>query len=220
MSLKAVFFDLDGTLLDTAPNFVIAMNKMLARRDRAPIAEQALRAVVSDGANAMLQLVFGTTPDDAEFPALRQEFLDCYLEDLASVTTAYPGIDSLIGELAARGVAWGIVTNKPATYAEPLMTFFDFASEPSALICPDHVTERKPAPDALLLACEQTGCSPDQAIYVGDHQRDIECGINAGMPTVAVGYGYIHTTDSHTCWNADHTVESANEIWPIVHRYL
>lgn len=220
MTLRAVFFDLDGTLLDTAPNFVIAMNKMLARRDRAPVTDTALREVVSDGANAMLHRVFGVTVEDQSFADLRQEFLDIYLEDLASGTTAYPGVEALIAKLAERDLAWGIVTNKPWTYAEPLMRHFTFASDPSALVCPEHVAERKPAPDALLLACEQTGCTPADAIYVGDHRRDIECGINAGMPTVAVGYGYIHSDDCHTRWNASHAVMEADEIWPIINTYL
>lgn len=220
MALKAVFFDLDGTLLDTAPNFVIAMNKMLERKNRPAISSDELHEVVSEGAHAMLKRVFGVDTTLPEFAPLRSEFLDIYLEDLASGTTPYPGIETLITEIKNSKLTWGVVTNKPATYAEPLMTFFNFAVPPKVVICPEHVAERKPAPDALLLACRQSGCEPHEAIYIGDHRRDIECGINAGMPTVAVGYGYIHADDCHTRWNADHTVMEAHEIWPIINNYL
>lgn len=220
MPLNAVFFDLDGTLLDTAPDLAKALNKLLVEKQREPLAESEVRAVVSDGANAMLKLAFNQTPDQEGFDLLRKQMLDYYLDDIAGGTTPFEGIEELINTLTRHGIPWGIVTNKPWPYAEPLMAQFNFASAPAALICPEHVSERKPAPEALFLACEKVGCEATNAVYIGDHLRDIQCGINAGMPTIAVGYGYIHADDSHLNWNARHNVGHAREIWPILQAYL
>lgn len=219
MSLRAVFFDLDGTLLDTAPDLANALNKLLQSQGKAPLPLTDIRRVVSNGANAMLELAFNKTPSEAGFGELRQALLDYYLEDLASHTTPFAGIEDLLAKITAAGLRWGIVTNKPAPYAEPLMREFAFASAPATLICPEHVAQRKPAPDALFLACQHAGCSPAEALYIGDHKRDIQCGTNAGMPTIAVGYGYIAADDHHENWNASHSVKHAREIWPIVQAY-
>lgn len=219
MTLRAVFFDLDGTLLDTAPDLAKALNKLLAAKQRPQLKFDDVRRVVSNGANAMLELAFGTQPGDSDFDALRDALLSYYLEDLAGATQPFAGIDMLLTNIAEHGLAWGIVTNKPWPYTEPLMQQFEFASHPAAIVCPEHVKERKPAPDALYHACNAVGCHPDEAIYVGDHERDILCGINAGMPTVAVGYGYIASDDHHESWNATHTVMYAKDIWPIIQKY-
>lgn len=220
MTLRAVFFDLDGTLLDTAPDLAKALNHLLRAKEKDPLPFEPVRRVVSDGAYALLNLGFGVEKNDAETADLRQELLDYYLQDLSSETHPFPGINELIENLHAHDINWGIVTNKPWAYTEPLMKRYEFARPPSCVICPDHVEQRKPHPEALLLACSQTGCTPDEAIYVGDHLRDIQCGQRASMPTISVGYGYISPEDSHLNWNADHVVDTAEEIWPIVRTYI
>lgn len=220
MSLRAVFFDLDGTLLDTATDMGNALNTLLVKEGKDPLPMEIIRNHVSNGAAALVRLGFNITQENENFPRLRQHFLDCYLTDLASHTELFPGLDALITTLADNDIAWGIVTNKPWTYTEPLLKHFRFASNPVAVLCPDHVKERKPAPDSLLLACQQANCHVEEAIYVGDHARDIECGIRAGMDTIAVGYGYIDTGDDHRTWGATHAVDTGDELWPIIKTYI
>lgn len=219
MSLKAVFFDLDGTLLDTAVDLGNALNHVLAEFDKPIIPLLESRNIVSNGAAALIKAGFKVNESDENFWQLREKLLDYYLQDLASHTTPFEGIEELISKLAEHGIKWGIVTNKPVTYAEPLMKFFQFASEPVALICPDHVTNRKPDPEALILACKYADCAISEALYVGDHLRDIQCGQNAGMPTVAVSYGYIEAHDDYRAWNATHCVDHASEIWPLIQNH-
>ncbi|WP_346836746.1 HAD-IA family hydrolase [Microbulbifer sp. SAOS-129_SWC] len=214
--MKAVLFDLDGTLFDTAPDFIVVLNRLREQEQLPPLADEAVRAVVSNGARAMVALGFGTDEGHPAFEGLRQRFLDLYLAHLADKTVLFPGIRTLLDELAARNIAWGIVTNKPSTYTEPLMRAFDHLPAPGAVVCPDHVTNRKPDPEPVLLACQQIGCRPEEAIYVGDHERDIRAGRNAGMPTVACRYGYIDQGDDPANWGADHLVESAEDIWPLL----
>ncbi|MFT5081992.1 MAG: 2-phosphoglycolate phosphatase [Lentisphaeria bacterium] len=220
MTLKAVFFDLDGTLLDTAPDLANALNHLLLSRGKLPLTYASIRSVVSDGAYAMLELGFGVDKDHPDTPTLRQELLDFYLEDLSTHSIPFPGISAVIDKLHEHGLAWGIVTNKPWTYTKPLMERFDFASAPICTICPDHVSERKPHPEALILACQTAGCNNDEALYVGDHLRDIQCGQRANMTTIAVGYGYISPGDSHKLWKADHAIESGSDLWPVIFSYL
>lgn len=219
MTLKAVFFDLDGTLLDTAPDLATALNKLLASKNLPTLPAEEVRNTVSNGANALIEQAFGLLPEDPGAPELRQQLLDYYAEDLSSHTTAFDGIEGLLENLTEQGIKWGIVTNKPAPYAEPLMKDFHFASDPVCLICPEHVKQRKPDPEALYLACEQAGCAVEEAIYIGDHLRDIQCGQNAGMPTISVSYGYISANDDIALWQATHSVNHASELWPIIQTY-
>lgn len=220
MTLNAVFFDLDGTLLDTAPDLSNALNRLLETEGKAPIPLEIARNVVSDGAYALLKLGFGVNPTDPETPKLRQQLLDFYLEDLHSGTTFFPGLDTLIEKFEQIKLDWGIVTNKPETYATPLINSFNFSHRPICLICPDHVKNRKPDPEPLELACQQANYEKDTVIYVGDHLRDIQCGINAGIKTIAVNYGYIAENDSAHNWGADHVVEHGDELWPVIEQYL
>ena len=220
MKLKAVFFDLDGTLLDTAPDLVKALNRTLNANNKASLPFDVARDAVSDGANAMLEMGFDIPRNSQDILPLRQQMLDFYLEDLSGDTHPFSGITTLIQKLANQNIIWGIATNKPWTYTEPLMKRFTFASDPICTLCPDHVENRKPAPDSLYLACEYARCSIDEAIYIGDHHRDILCGQNAGMKTIAATYGYIDKGDDPKNWNADYSVNSAEEIWPILQPLL
>ena len=220
MTIKAVFFDLDGTLLDTATDLGNALNDVLKQHGRSPLPMEQLRFAVSDGANALLQLGFKVNTSAEHFPQLRAELLDSYLKNIAAYTRPFPGIEALIAKLHQHGQRWGIVTNKPWTYTEALLKHFTFTCPPVAIICPDHVTEKKPAPEALLLACQQANCHVDEAIYVGDHARDIECGKRAGVKaTIAAGYGYIPSGENVTDWGADWQVENSEQLWPILRRY-
>jgi len=214
--IRAVFFDLDGTLLDTAADLAAALNKLLVIKNKQTISELKIREVVSDGAYAMLKLAFGVDRDHPDTPALRQQLLDLYGEDLSSKTRAFSGIETLIEQFDKHNIIWGIVTNKPRAYAAPLMENFTFACAPVCLICPDDVKQRKPHPEALERACTLANCTPDEALYIGDHIRDIQCGQRAKMKTIAVSYGYIAIDDSASDWGADYVVDDPEQLWPII----
>ncbi len=219
MPLQAVFFDLDGTLLDTSQDLAAALNRLRREQGREPLPYAAIRPEVSNGATALVKLGFGALPDAALLP-LRQRLLDLYLQHIAEHTRPFAGIEELIARLAERDIAWGIVTNKPQLYTAALMRHFTFAAPPCATVSPDHVGVGKPNPAALLYACDRAACAPGNALYVGDHLRDIECGRNAGMPTIAVGYGFTSDPSEHRTWNATHVADTAHEIWPIVSSYI
>ena len=220
MGLKTILFDLDGTLLDTAPDLANALNQTLALHNRTILPFSKIRPFVSDGANAMLEMGFGIARTSQDMLPLRQDMLEFYLQDIATQTRPFPGIQELIDTISHAGLKWGIVTNKPVKYAQELMHAVSsknfFTLEPKCVICPEHVKDRKPAPDALFLACEQSDCTPQESIYIGDHLRDIEAGKNANMQTIAAAYGYVSKHQNPLDWKADFTVEHADEIWPIV----
>jgi phosphoglycolate phosphatase len=218
--IRAVMFDLDGTLLDTAPDFVVVVNQLLAEQQRPSLAADTIRAGVSNGSKALIKIAFSIDETNTQFEPLRQRLLELYLAHIAVYTIPFPGINELLDKLADNNIAWGIATNKPATYTSPLMAALDIQPAPASVICPDHVARSKPDPESLFLASKQLGCAPDEIIYIGDHKRDIDCGKGAGSITIAAAYGYVDEGDDPANWNADYCVHHANEIWPIVEKYL
>ncbi len=218
--IRAVMFDLDGTLLDTAPDFVVVVNQLLAEQQRPSLAADAIRAGVSNGSKALIKIAFSIDETNTQFEPLRQRLLELYLAHIAVYTIPFPGINELLDKLADNNIAWGIATNKPATYTLPLMAALDIQPAPASVICPDHVARSKPDPESLFLASKLLGCAPDEIIYIGDHKRDIDCGKGAGSITIAAAYGYVDEGDDPANWNADYCVHHANEIWPIVEKYL
>lgn len=218
--LKAVLFDLDGTLLDTAPEFYEIISAQLKKHGAAPIAFADFRTVVSDGARGMVQKAFGMDPSAPQFEPLRLEFLDLYRKHLGAHTQLFPGMAETLAFIEENNLRWGVVTNKPVGFSAPLIQHLDLAKRCATLICPDHVKQRKPDPQALLLACSQINCEVNEAIYIGDHRRDIECAQRAGMPSIACDYGYIHADDPCTNWNADFIVSRADAIVPILQNFI
>lgn len=218
--IRAVMFDLDGTLLDTAPDFIVVVNQLLLEEGRQELAPETIRAGVSNGSKALIKLAFDIDDQHPQFEHLRQRLLQLYLAHIAVYTKPFPGISSLLDKLADKHIAWGIATNKPAAYTLPLMTALDIQPAPVSVICPDHVARSKPDPESLFLASKQLGCSPQEIIYIGDHKRDIDCGKGAGSITIAAAYGYLDEGDSPANWNADYCVNHADEIWPIIEKYL
>lgn len=218
--IRAVMFDLDGTLLDTAPDFVVVVNQLLAEKNQPMLAAETIRTGVSNGSKALIKLAFGIEENDEQFEPLRQRLLELYLAHIAVYTKPFPGISALLDKLANNNIAWGIATNKPATYTLPLMAALNIQPAPVSVICPDHVSRSKPDPESLFLAGKQLNCNPTEIIYIGDHKRDIDCGKGAGSITIAAAYGYVDTGDDPANWNADYCVNHADEIWPIVEKYL
>lgn len=219
-SIRAVVFDLDGTLLDTAPDFIVIVNQLLAEQGCPALPAETIRAGVSNGSKALIKLAFGINEDSEQFEPLRQRLLALYLANHSVYTKPFPGINSLLKQLAEHNIAWGIATNKPSVYTLPLMADMDMQPAPASIICPDHVSAPKPNPESLFLAATQLSCLPQEIVFIGDHKRDIDCGRDAGSITIAASYGYIDEGDDPANWNADHCVNNADEIWPIIEKYL
>lgn len=220
MALKAVLFDMDGTLLDTAPDFIAVCQAMLAERQLPAIDEQLIRDVVSGGARAMVSATFDLAVEAEGFEALRQEFLQRYQSHCAIYSRPYDGMAELLTDIERSRLIWGVATNKPVCFAEPIMQQLQLAERSAVLVCPDHVERSKPAPDMLLLACEQLGVSPEETLFIGDDKRDIEAGIAAGCKTAAVTYGYIHPEDNPRHWGADVVVDHPLELRAVLDRAL
>jgi len=218
--IEAVLFDLDGTLLDTARDLAKALNVLLAREGKAELLEETIRKVVSNGGNAMVSLGFGTTAADPEHKRLYLELLDIYGNDLASHTKPFAGINELLTHIGSLGLSWGVVTNKPRAYSAPLLKAINLSPACAALVCPDDVKHKKPHPEPMYLACNTLNCNPAHTVYVGDHQRDIEAGKNAGMLTVAALYGYIDDNEDTVSWQADYNIQQADELIAIINTLI
>ncbi|MFV8817092.1 HAD family hydrolase [Haliea sp. E17] len=214
-NLKAVLFDLDGTLVDTADEFVVVVQTLRAEHGMPEMSAERIRASVSNGARALVALGLEIDESAPEFEEKRLRLLEIYGQVLGSSAQPYPGIAVLLETLESRGIQWGVATNKPRAYAEPLLQRIALPPCPS-LVCPDDVRDRKPHPESLYLNCRELGCSPHEAIYVGDHRRDIEAGRRAGMFTVAAAYGYIEPGDEPGAWGADALVSHSADLAAVI----
>jgi phosphoglycolate phosphatase len=219
MALKAVLFDLDGTLLDTAPDFATVLNQLRAEENQPVLDYQSIRDTVSNGASALVRLGFAIDDTHPDFSRLRERLLQLYSEHLADETQPFDGIDDLLQYVKQQKLCWGVVTNKPLIYTEPLLKKMPFPLAPATVVCPDHVAHKKPHPEPMLLACKQAHCKPFEAIYLGDHRRDVEAAHNAGMQTIACAYGYIEQGDNINTWQADHIIQQPREAIAILQRY-
>lgn len=220
MRLRAVLFDMDGTLLDTAPDFIAVAQAMRISRGLAPVPAQQIRDVVSGGARAMVLSAFDVDPLSSDFEELRLEFLARYQEHCAVHSRLYDGMSELLDEIERSNLLWGVVTNKPLRFAEPIMQQLGLASRSAVLVCPDHVARSKPDPEPMLLACRQLDLDPSAVLFVGDDLRDIESGRAAGSRTAAVRYGYIHPEDNPSNWGADVVVDHPLELREVLDRAL
>ncbi|MBU6955008.1 HAD family hydrolase [Hahella sp. HN01] len=217
---EAVFFDLDGTLIDTAPDFFRVMNMQRSQRGMPDMAYEAVRKTVSDGARAMVKLSFAMEETDADFEPLRQELLDLYLRHIAVDSRLFAGFETLLTLMEGQGIHWGVITNKPRLYSEALLEALGLSSRMAALVCPDDVSRTKPDPEPMLLASRLADCDPQKCWYVGDHIRDIQAGANAGMLTIAAAYGYLDEPEAALAWNADHVAHSVEDVAALLKQVL
>lgn len=219
--VKAVLFDLDGTLIDTAADFVRIIGKMSSENNWQPPAEIDIREQVSAGASAMVNLMLRHNQQlavsEEELLNFRQQFLDDYAADICVDSCVFPELEDVLTSLEAKGVPWGIVTNKPRYLAEKLLKVMQLDERYAVLVCPEDVSRKKPDPEPMYLALEKLGIPRGAAgsvIYVGDHVRDIDAGRAAGMPTILAAYGYIPSEDQKNLkkWGADYIIETPQQL--------
>ena len=207
MQINTVLFDLDGTLLDTAPDLADALNTVLVENHREPLPYPTIRGVVSHGGMALIKLGFGLDEASPEFDPLRQRLLSIYRDNLSNRTRPFPGMTELLEQLEQSGLSWGVVTNKPGWLTEPLLQDLGLLERAACVVSGDTLNERKPHPAPMLHACEQAGSRPENCVYIGDAQRDVEAGRNANMHTLVALFGYFMDDDRPHEWQADGVLE-------------
>lgn len=207
--IRGVLFDLDGTLLDTEPDFTHILNAMLTKHGRSNVDNALVRKFVSAGALSVVRQGFDLPETDPLVQELLQDFLERYTQQIAETKAGlFTDIDLLLATLNANGIPWGIMTNKARRFSEPLLKRFESFATCATLVCPDDVGKGKPDPAGLLLACAQMGLQPHEVLYVGDHPRDIEAAKNAGMPGVAIEWGYLPDDIHISEWGAHFVADS------------
>ena len=207
---QAILFDLDGTLVDTAPDFYDVVNSLREEDGRPPLAHERIREQVSNGGLALGCLTFEATPDHPQAAQMRQRLLDRYAELIGTASLLFPGFTEVLSACDERGIAWGIVTNKPRLYTDMLLPRLQLA--PAVVICPEDVSQSKPSPEGLLLAARQLAVDASECWYVGDHLRDIEAANRANMTSMAALFGYIEASDDPLAWPADVWLSSPSEL--------
>lgn len=204
--IAAVLFDLDGTLIDSAPDLGAAADKMRTDRGLESLPLALYRPMAGAGARGMIGVAFGLTPDDARFADLREEFFRNYESRMTEHTTVFDGVAELIADIDRAGFYWGVVTNKSARFTVPLTKAMPLFNTARTIVSGDTTPHAKPHPAPLLEAARQLDVAPERCIYVGDDERDIVAGRAAGMPTVAAAYGYLGKTADTGGWKADATI--------------
>ena len=213
--LNGVLFDLDGTLVDTAPDMVAVLQDMQRDCGLEPVPYELGRANVSNGAIGLLSVGFPDAHAKADSP-LHREYLERYEQRVCVDSVVFPGLEELLVALESQHVLWGIVTNKPERLTMPLLRELDLDSRSACTVSGDSLPERKPHPAPMLFACELAGLTPGHTIYVGDAARDIEAGRAAGMATIAAAYGYITDDDDASNWGADQIATDTADLTQIV----
>ncbi len=210
--IDTILFDLDGTLLDTAPDLAKALNIVLERHQRPAISYDRIRPYSSAGTRGLLGLGFQISESDPEYSELRKQFLNAYHDHIKDQTAIFPGMLSVLSHIESKQMRWGVVTNKPENLALQLLDHFDLSRRCACLVGGDTLLKRKPDPDQLLYACEQMNTETARTVYVGDAARDIEAAKRANMTSIAALYGYINTSENPQSWEADYYLEYPREM--------
>lgn len=216
--LEAVLFDLDGTLVDTAPDLALALNRLRLEKGLPELPYQVIRDQVSNGGNALVELGFGVKLGEPAQPPLRQRLLDLYQEKVAEHSRVFDGLERLLKRLKKHELPWGIVTNKPRIYTDLLLKALKL--QPQVVVCPEDLGVSKPDPAPLLFAARQLAVQPENCLYIGDHLRDIEAGLRAEMQTLVAGFGYISLQENPATWGADFVATSVTELNSWIERRL
>jgi len=212
LDIQAVLFDLDGTLIDSAPDLGAAADKMRTDRGMSSLSQSLYRPMAGAGARGMLGIAFGISPDAPDFEDLKEEFLQNYERRMLDATLIFDGVSELINALQARGLQWGVVTNKSARFTDPLTRAMPLFAGAGAIVSGDTTPFAKPHPEPLFEAARRLGVAPERCVYVGDDERDIVAGHAAKMHTVAATYGYMGEQADAVLWNAHATIASPIEL--------
>ena len=210
--IQTVLFDLDGTLLDTAPDLAAALNTVLAENRREPLPFEIIRPVMSHGGIAIIRRGFGLEASDPAIEPLRQRLLEVYRANISTHTRPFPGMAEVLDTLEARGLNWGVVTNKPGWLTEPLLSDLRLLQRAACVVSGDTLAQCKPDPAPMLHACALAGSEPQRCVYIGDAQRDVEAGNNAGMYTLVALFGYFQDNDRPQEWQADAMIDTPADL--------
>ncbi len=213
---RAILFDLDGTLIDSAPDLAGACNEMRAERGLVPLAYEQLRRMVGSGARGMVGASFALAPGDDGYLALRDEFLARYEARMTRETRVFAEMEPVLGWLREQALPWGIVTNKATRFAAPLVESLGLAADAAVLVCGDTVAHAKPHPAPLLEAARRLALAAVDCVYVGDDLRDVQAGRAAGMATAVAAWGYLGQGDAPAAWGADHLIERPDELIALI----
>ncbi len=210
--INTVLFDLDGTLVDTAPDLGYALNIQLERHGKKLLTDSVIRPFASHGSRGLIGLGFGITPKDDSFLAMRDEYLAIYETVFMRSPVLLYGVEDLLQIIENKKLKWGIVTNKPSRFTQRLIESMDLHHRAACVVSGDDATQPKPSPATLLLACSQIDVNPKNCVYVGDAERDIVAGKAAGMKTVVALFGYIDKADKPCEWGADALIRTPAEL--------
>jgi phosphoglycolate phosphatase len=210
--VRGVLFDLDGTLVDSAPDLAAAANRLRGEHGLPPLPLAQLRPMVGSGARGMVGIAFGVKPGDSRFEELRDAFLDHYETGLLQATQPFEGIDDLLRVLERAGTPWGIVTNKATRFTRPLVAGLGLAQRAGVVVCGDTTPHSKPHPEPLLAAARALGLPPESVVYVGDDQRDAQAAQAAGMRMIVATWGYLGLGEPVEAWGADALVARPAEV--------
>lgn len=215
-NINAVLFDLDGTLIDSAPDLGAAADKMRTDRGMPSLPLADYRPMAGAGARGMLGVAFNIAPGHADFEMLKEEFFTNYEACMTERTYAFEGVANLIAQLDQAGLKWGVVTNKSERFTLPLTRAMPLFNTAQTIVGGDTTPHAKPHPAPLLEAARQIGVPPERCLYVGDDERDIIAGRAAAMPTVAAAYGYLGAMSDTAHWNADATIATPAALLPLL----
>ncbi len=210
--IKAVLFDLDGTIADTAPDLGHALNRMLLAQGLDELPITLIRKEASAGSRGLLRLGFNIQPSDEDYEQMRDEFLRNYTERLCHDTQLFPGMAELLDQLEARSIPWGIVTNKPVRFTQPLIKLLGLAQRASCVISGDETAHTKPHPEPLLVASQKIAVTPAECIYLGDDLRDVQASLAAGMLPIVANYGYLGNDQPPETWGAKHLIDHPQDL--------
>lgn len=217
-NVQAVLFDLDGTLIDSAPDLGAAVDKMRLDRGLPSLPLANYRHMAGAGARGMLAIAFGMTPDHPEFDAMKEEFFVNYENCMTERTRIFEGVPDMVAALLAQGLSWGVVTNKSSRFTDPLTAALPLFSTARAIVSGNTTAHAKPHPEPLFEAARRLSVDPAHCVYVGDDERDIVAGQAAGMPTVAATYGYLGQETDISRWNAHFHVDSPMELLKLINK--